>query len=82
MQITLEMFQMLCAATRATSRMVDLVRGMRFKSAPRDDHFVSCYRNIHHEATYTSVAGEPDALSARKAGMGFRTCETLKRFCW
>lgn len=50
MQITGDMFRMLCAASRATPRMVDLVRGMQYKSAPGDEHFMGCYYDINgHE---------------------------------
>lgn len=43
MEITLEMFQSLCAASQVTPRIVDVVRGMRFKSSAADERLMSCY---------------------------------------
>lgn len=70
MQITPDMFRMLCAASNVTPRMVDLLRGMQCKSAPGDEHFMACYYDIH--GTESSVGGTPEKpATSANAGLAF-----------
>jgi len=64
MKITLEMFQVVCAASEATPRLLDLVRDMGRKSKPPAEQFMSCY------CTVNSSAGYPDSSSREAARLG------------
>ncbi|KAI6780597.1 uncharacterized protein J7T54_008515 [Emericellopsis cladophorae] len=45
-KVTLDMFRMLCLSVRANPRFIDLIRGMRSRIGPGDEHFINCYYSI------------------------------------
>jgi hypothetical protein len=46
MQITLEMFQLLCESAKIASSYFKFVRGMGKKGASSDEQFMSCYCQV------------------------------------
>ncbi|KAK3374188.1 hypothetical protein B0T24DRAFT_625880 [Lasiosphaeria ovina] len=77
MKITADMFRALCTSLKTFPRMLDLLRGMQYKSAPSDEHFMSCYNRIH------GLAGDPsggDTQPTPKTELSFQVCYNLRHF--
>lgn len=47
LQLTLEMFCLLCHANRIMPRYIDIVASFGYKSLNSDEYFMTCYRDIH-----------------------------------
>jgi hypothetical protein len=49
MNITSNMFKAICTSSGVHPRVLDLIRGMGYKSRPTDEHFMGCYCSTQHE---------------------------------
>jgi hypothetical protein len=73
MRITLGMFRALGKGLSVTPRILDLIRGMRSKLSPGDEHFMSCYYDLH-ETPNTQHRG------GRRSKIGYEICYNLRHF--
>lgn len=73
MRITHGMFRALGEGLNVTPRILDLIRGMRSKITPGDEHFMSCYYDLH-ETPNTQHRG------GRRSEIGYEMCYNLRHF--
>lgn len=79
MQITSDMFRTLCAASKTTPKMIDLIRGVRYKLAPEDEHYMNCFYDI--DCIFRiSAKTENELLTAPRNDLGFQVCYNLRYF--
>ena len=77
MQITSDMFRTLCAASKTTPKMIDLIRGVRYKLAPEDEHYMNCFYDI--DCIFRiSAKTENELLTAPRNDLGFRECSSIQ----
>jgi hypothetical protein len=77
MQITLDMFQMLCTSSMITPKMLDLIRGMRYKLAPEDEHYMNSFYDVEC-VSKTLTQPETESRRAPENDLGFRESSLIQ----
>jgi hypothetical protein len=70
MQITPEMFGILCATAKVTPKMIDFIRGMQYKLVPGDEHYMNCFYDLDGMASGSARTERKSSIDL--GGRGFR----------
>jgi hypothetical protein len=79
MQITSDMFRTLCAASRTTPNIIDLIRGMRYKLASGDEHYMNCFHEIDYRFKSSTKTGNKPSTAPGK-NPGFRQYSIIQHW--